>query len=89
MPKSKDVSEKILEDHNDVFTDIVNGLVFNMDATVTNDDIKDKVVINYSDKITIIEYSAWRFWDWRTSLLLKRKFLCVLSAMTEPPTKIR
>ena len=28
MPQSKDVSEKILEDYNDVFADIVNNLVF-------------------------------------------------------------
>lgn len=24
----KDITEKILEDHNDVFADIINGLVF-------------------------------------------------------------
>ena len=25
----KDITEKILEDYNDVFADIINGLVFN------------------------------------------------------------
>jgi len=31
----KDITEKILEDHNDVFADIINGLVFAGEQNIT------------------------------------------------------
>ena len=31
----KDITEKILEDHNDVFADIINGLVFAGEQKIT------------------------------------------------------
>ena len=37
----KDVTEKILEANNDVFADIVNGLMFNGKQVVQEDELQD------------------------------------------------
>ncbi len=39
--KEKDVTEKILEDYGDVFSDIVNGLIFGGECVVDEDELED------------------------------------------------
>lgn len=46
MSKSKDVSEKILEDYNDVFADIVNNLVFDGLEIVRADELENAVTVS-------------------------------------------
>ena len=46
MSKSKDVSEKILEDYNDVFADIVNNLVFDGQEIVRADELENAVTVS-------------------------------------------
>ena len=36
----KDLTEKILEDYNDVFADIVNGLIFEGKSVVKEEDLR-------------------------------------------------
>ena len=38
----KDLSEKILEDYNDVFADIINGLIFRGEQRINPDDISKR-----------------------------------------------
>ena len=40
----KDVSEKILEDYNDVFSDIINGLVFKGEQVVQPEELRNSAV---------------------------------------------
>ena len=40
----KDVSEKILEDYNDVFSDIINGLVFKGEQVVKPEELRNSAV---------------------------------------------
>ena len=40
MAKEKDVSEKLLEDYNDVFADIVNTLLFDGREVVKEDELE-------------------------------------------------
>lgn len=46
MPQSKDVSEKILEDYNDVFADIVNSLVFDGQAVIREDELENMLTVS-------------------------------------------
>ena len=46
MPQSKDVSEKILEDYNDVFADIVNNLVFDGREVLRAEELENAAVIS-------------------------------------------
>ena len=46
MPRSKDISEKILEDYNDVFADIVNGLLFNGQEVVREEELESAATIS-------------------------------------------
>ena len=39
--KESDVTEKLLEDYNDVFADIVNTLVFDGEERITEDSLED------------------------------------------------
>ena len=46
MSKSKDVSEKILEDYNDVFADIVNNLVFDGLEVIQPDELENAATVS-------------------------------------------
>ena len=46
MPKSKDVAEKILEDYNDVFADIVNNLVFDGHEVIRADELENAATVS-------------------------------------------
>ena len=46
MPTEKDVSEKILEDHNDVFADIINNLVFDGREVVKADELENAPTVS-------------------------------------------
>lgn len=43
----KDITEKILESYNDVFADIVNGIVFNGEQVVREEDLFDATPFGY------------------------------------------
>ena len=40
----KDITEKILEDHNDVFADIINGLVFAGEQKILAESLENTAV---------------------------------------------
>lgn len=40
----KDMAEKLLEDYNDVFADIVNGLLFDGEQTVHEEELRDSPI---------------------------------------------
>ena len=46
MPKDKDVSEKILEDHNDVFADTVNVLLFGGQEVLQPDELENAMPVS-------------------------------------------
>ena len=46
MPHSKDISEKILEDYNDVFADIVNNLVFDGREVIRPEELENAATIS-------------------------------------------
>lgn len=41
----KDITEKILEDHNDVFADIINGLVFAGEQKILAESLENTAVL--------------------------------------------
>lgn len=43
--KQKDKAEKLLEDHNDVFADIVNGALFEGKKVVRQEDLRDTGIL--------------------------------------------
>ena len=46
MATEKDVSEKILEDHNDVFADIINNLLFDGREVVKEDELENAATVS-------------------------------------------
>ena len=40
----KDITEKILEDHNDVFADIINGLIFKGEQRILPESLENAKV---------------------------------------------
>lgn len=40
----KDITEKILEDHNDVFADIINGLIFAGEQRILPESLENTAV---------------------------------------------
>ena len=54
----KDITEKILEDHNDVFADIINGLVFAGEQKILLSHWKIQQFI-HSIKQTMRKYMNW------------------------------
>ncbi|MDD6352198.1 MAG: hypothetical protein PUG16_07380 [Lachnospiraceae bacterium] len=44
MGKSKDLAEKMLENHNDVFADIINGIVFHGEEVIKSDELKNDIL---------------------------------------------
>lgn len=44
MGKSKDLAEKMLENHNDVFADIINGIVFHGKEVIKSDELKNDIL---------------------------------------------
>jgi hypothetical protein len=61
----KDITEKMLEDYNDVFADIVNVLLFNGEEVVKQDSLensKDKSMIKIDGKVHEQERDVSKFW---------------------------
>jgi hypothetical protein len=61
----KDITEKMLEDYNDVFADIVNVLLFNGEEVVKQDSLensKDKSMIKIDGKIHEQERDVSKYW---------------------------
>ncbi len=51
---TKDITEKILADYNDVFADIINGVLFNGEQVVLENDLqntKDKSQYKFNNQI--------------------------------------
>ena len=65
MPE-KDITEKILEDYNDVFADLVNVLLFNGERLVQPEELEDiQVHSQYKaddDKIHELERDVMKKW---------------------------
>lgn len=61
----KDITEKILESYNDVFADIVNGIVFNGEQVVREEDLVDATPFGYfkaSGKVRAQERDIAKRW---------------------------
>ena len=46
MSNEKDITEKILEDHNDVFVDILNNLVFDGQELVSAEELENAPAVS-------------------------------------------
>ena len=55
-----DITEKILEDYNDVFADIINGLIFNGEQRILPESLENTQVHS--------QYKAEKFMNWRGML---------------------
>lgn len=61
----KDITEKILADHNDVFADIINGVLFDGEQVVSENDlenVKDKSQYKFNSKIHEQERDVSKKW---------------------------
>ena len=65
----KDVSEKILEDYNDVFSDIINGLVFKGEQIVQPEALRNSAVHSQykadDNKLHELERDVTKHWGAR------------------------
>ena len=63
----KDLSEKILEDYNDVFADIINGLIFHGEQRINPDDLQDASVHSQykadDNQLHEMERDVEKYWD--------------------------
>ena len=74
MAKGKDVSEKILEDYNDVFADIVNNLLFGGREVVKEDELENAVTVSQlkmADGLHEQERDTAKYWKRGTITTLK------------------
>lgn len=80
----KDVTEKILEDYNDVFADIVNGLVFQGEQRVHPSDLREGYIHSEyrSDDSKIHELERDVIKDWGSSNA--RIAICGIENQTKP-----
>ena len=65
MAKGKDVAEKILEDHNDVFADIVNNLLFGGEEVIKADELENAIAVSQlrmADGLHEQERDAIKYW---------------------------
>ena len=61
----KDITQKILESYNDVFADIVNGLLFDGEQVILPDDLEDqppRAAYKADGKIREIERDVMKRW---------------------------
>ena len=54
----KDIMEKILEDYNDIFADIINGLIFKGEQRVLPESLENTQVLNIKQKMEL--YTNWK-----------------------------
>ena len=62
---SKDITEKILADYNDVFADIINGVLFDGEQVVSENElenVKDKSQYKFNNKIFEQERDVCKHW---------------------------
>lgn len=63
----KDLSEKILEDYNDVFADIINGLIFHGEQRINQNDLQDVSVHSQykadDKKLHEMERDISKYWE--------------------------
>ena len=59
----KDLSEKILISYNDVFADIVNGLIFDGKDRIKASSLSDRIVHSQykDDELPATDYVGWGF----------------------------
>ena len=79
----KDIMEKTLESYNDVFSDVVNGLLFDGEERVKEDELEQATPISYykaEDKVRSQERDTSKYWN-RVNL---RIALYGLENQTEP-----
>ena len=72
MAKGKDVSEKILEDYNDVFADIVNNLLFGGREVVKEDELENAVTVSQlkmADGLHEQERDTAKYWKQGTIII--------------------
>lgn len=80
MPKEKDHYFKKLEDYNDVFADIFNGLVFGGERVIEEDDLETGTLASYYNVEKVHEAQerdAKKYWK-------KRKREAVRARIREP-----
>ena len=62
----KDITEKVLEDYNDVFADIINGLLFGGEQEIKPEDLENTTVhAQYKaedDKVHELERDIAKYW---------------------------
>lgn len=62
---AKDITEKILADYNDVFADIINGVLFDGEQVVSENELenaKDKSQYKFNNKIHEQERDVFKSW---------------------------
>lgn len=62
----KDITEKILEDHNDVFADIINGLIFAGEQRILPESLENTAVHSQykadDEKVHELERDVAKYW---------------------------
>ena len=65
----KDITEKVLEDHNDVFADIINGLLFAGEQRVLPGALENTVIHSHykaeDEKVHELERDVAKYWKER------------------------
>ena len=72
MPKEKDIAEKILEDHNDVFADIVNSFLFDGQEVVKEDELENAATVSQfkmADGLHEQERDTVKYWRHGTIII--------------------
>lgn len=72
----KDITEKILEDHNDVFADIINGLIFAGEQRILPESLENTAVHSQykadDEKVHELERDVAKYWKEQEKFLKPR-----------------
>lgn len=95
---AKDITEKILADYEDVFADIINGVLFDGEQVLHENElvnVKDKSQYNLTTRFMsrngmsanngFLTAYVLRWWGWNTKRSLSHTCPCVSSDMMVPP----